>query len=120
LCAFVITLPTATTLKITHDARKRKLGEDLRKFVEDIECVSEQDQRTLTTTRLTVVINPGPREAAMLKLSERGIGILQSLACISGEEELGGELALEGRAKSVETSIGFWLKARNVLSSWFG
>jgi hypothetical protein len=50
----------------------------------------------LTAARLTVVINSKHGEAAILKLSERGIGILKSLAFISGEEEFVNELALEG------------------------
>jgi cysteine sulfinate desulfinase/cysteine desulfurase-like protein len=110
-------------LKITHDARKRKLEEDLRKFVGDMERITEQDQRMylrLIAARLTIVINSKHGEATILKLSDRGIGILRSLACISGEKELVNELVLEGRAKSTEMSVAFWLKVRNVLSRWLG
>ena len=55
----------------------------------------------------------------MLELSTRGIRILQNLAAITGEQEIN-NLAIEERAKNVETSVSFWLKVRNVLSSWLG
>jgi hypothetical protein len=39
LCAFVVTLPMATTLKIKEDIRKRKLEEDMTSFLNDLELV---------------------------------------------------------------------------------
>ena len=42
LCAFVVTLPMATTLKVKEDIRKRKLEEDMSEFLKDLEQVFER------------------------------------------------------------------------------
>lgn len=42
LCAFVVTFPLSTTLKITQEAKRRKLKEDVNKLIKDIEHLSEE------------------------------------------------------------------------------
>ena len=42
LCAFLVTIPTATTLKITHDTKKRKLQDDMQTFLIDLQTISAE------------------------------------------------------------------------------
>ena len=37
LCAFAVTVPVATTLKYKESDRKRKLEEDMSKFLQDVD-----------------------------------------------------------------------------------
>ena len=45
LCAFLITLPVATTLRVKEDSRKRKL-EDMNNFLKDLDYVSKNPGKT--------------------------------------------------------------------------
>ena len=120
LCAFVVTLPTATTLKITHDARKRKVEEDMRKFLEDIEKVTGDLNQSMTSIPRLLI--EGHQEHAAepeaMELSARGIAMLQSLAYVSGKEKLG-KVIDSSETEGMNASPDVWGKVRNVLSRLF-
>lgn len=129
----------ASTLKVKEDIRKRKLEEDMLKFLRELERVSENLDLsigpihvglTLDTGRLGVKdgedVTGSGNETDILELSARGILILRGLASISGEQELSNELnrlrlgTLGGYIGERDTPAGFWRKARNIFAGMFG
>jgi hypothetical protein len=61
--------------------------------------------------------------ASILKLSDRGISILQGLATITAEQELRDEQNLariEGSQATREPSGSIWLRVRNVFARMLG
>lgn len=118
LCAFVVTLPTATTLKITQEAKKQRLEESLTEFLAEIE--SEQQQRN---TELAPLIVDEHEQKRMIELSARGMSILRGLAAIEGETALvkrDKEMESEGIGSNEGSPVSRWLKIRNMFSGWFG
>lgn len=119
-CAFVVTLSTATTLKITHDARKRKVEEDMRKFFEDIERVTGNLNQSINSIYILLIEDhqENATEAEAMEMSARGISMLQSLDYVSGEEKLG-KVIDSSEPEGSNISPDVWGKVRNVLSRLF-
>ena len=46
LCAFLITLPVATTLRVKENSRKRRLEEDMNHFLRDLDRISNNPGKT--------------------------------------------------------------------------
>lgn len=114
----MVTLPTATTLKITQEAKKQRLEESLTEFLAEIE--SEQQQRN---TELAPLIVDEHEQKRMIELSARGMSILRGLAAIEGETALvkrDKEMESEGIGSNEGSPVSRWLKIRNMFSGWFG
>lgn len=47
LCAFVVTAPVATTLKIQHEARKRFVEEKVENFRKEIETIMGEESQSI-------------------------------------------------------------------------
>ena len=109
----MVTLPTATTLKIKHDVRKRKLEDDLNNFLREL-------LRTILNSAPLIVDEPEDNQNKE-ELSTRGISILRSLAILDGERELvKREEGMEVDETSKEKNTSVWLKVRDKLSRFFG
>jgi hypothetical protein len=64
-------------------------------------------------------------EVALLELSARGISILQGIACINGEQQLGCEVSgssfktSDRRIEDSDTPAVLWSKVRNIFTHIF-
>lgn len=121
-----------------EEIRKRELEDDMRKFLDDLERLSGNSDKSTGPKCGTLIEDTkglGVEEGMdvvgvcgdidLLELSARGISILQGIVCINGEQELGGEVnrlslkTSDGRIQDPDTPAGLWSKVRNIFTHIF-
>ncbi len=120
----MVTLPTATTLKLKHEAKRKALEggmQDVMELLAQIEKASETSGTVSWKAVKLISVDGTPSSAESLhQLSAKGISMLKNLAIITAEDELCKETDGERmKREQMLSETGVWRSIKDLFGKVF-